>query len=103
MVTVEALKKYVNAVNADTEFLQQCVDGATHRIDQFIGSRSVPDVVRDQAIQEVAANLYQRRVGRRDINNFGDPGVVAPLSRPALDPLTPARPILKPWLGVGIA
>lgn len=103
MVTAEQLKAYVQAIDADRDFLQSCVDSAATMVKRHCGARRVPAEILDTAVLEVAANLYQRRVARRDVANFGDAGIVTPLSRPALDPLTPARPILAPFLGVGIA
>lgn len=103
MATIEELAAYVQAAPEDTEYVQQCLDAAEDIISRHVGAHKVPAQVRDTAVLEVAANLYQRRTSRRDITHFGDANGLAPMSRPALDPLTPARPILAPWLGVGIA
>lgn len=103
MLSVEDLKRYVKASDKDDEFVRSCLDAATDMISSHIGTASVPEEVRDQAILQTAANLFLRRTGRRDVTGFTTPDAMPLTQRPALDPLTPARPLLKPYLGVGIA
>ncbi|SDU08335.1 hypothetical protein [Schaalia radingae] len=103
MTTWQDLQQYVAAPASDQAFLELCTAQAESMVSRLVRRREVPQAARDAAQLEVAANLYQRRTARRDITNFSD-GTAMPLQiRPALDPLTPARPILAPYLGVGIA
>lgn len=103
MISVQDLSKYVKASQNDTEFVKSCLNSAEHMIDKYIGPASVPEEVRDQAVLQTGANLFLRRAGRRDITGFTTPEAAVMTQRPALDPLTPARPLLRPYLGVGIA
>lgn len=97
------LAAYVRADPRDSEFVQQCTDTATGMVERRIGEIDVPEAVRDQAILEVAANLYQRRQSAAGTRSFTDPEMLGNPHRPALDPMTPAGPILQPYLGPGIA
>lgn len=103
MITWTDLQAYVAAPAEDQDYLDLCVKQAADMVKQHIRNRNVPESALDAATLEVAANLYQRRTSRRDVMNFSDGTVMPAQIRPALDPLTPARPILKPYLGVGIA
>lgn len=103
MATLDQLRAFTGAAASDTEYLTACLAAATERVTRHVGAREVPGPVLDQAVLEVAGNLWQRRVGKQDLAAFGDGTLIASPARPALDPLTPARALLAPWLGVGIA
>lgn len=103
MITWTDLQAYVAAPAEDQDYLELCVKQAHDMVLTHIRQRTVPESALDAATLEVAANLYQRRTSRRDVMNFSDGTVMPAQIRPALDPLTAARPILKPYLGVGIA
>ncbi len=100
---IQALAAYIQAPQSDTAFVTTCVETANALIAAKTAGRTVPAEILKTAMLEVGANLYGRRAGRRDTASFGDPEVQAPLTRPALDPLTPALPILRPYLTPGIA
>lgn len=103
MADVNQLRAFTGAAASDSEYLSACLEAATERVNRHIGNCQVPGPVLNQAILEVAGNLWQRRVGKQDLAAFGDGTLIASPTRPALDPLTPARALLAPWLGVGIA
>ena len=103
MITIAMLSSYVKASETDKEFVSSCLDAAEAMITEYIGTGTVPEQVRDQAVLQVASNIFLRRSGRRDITGFTTPDAAVLTQRPALDPLTPARPLLRPYLGVGIA
>lgn len=102
MPTVD-LQTYVRANARDTAFVTQCEERAAHLVAKKIGDNTVPESVLSAAILEVAANLYQRRVSAIGTTNYADPETMGNPMRPALDPLTPAWPILRSYLGPGLA
>ena len=61
----------------------------------------VPAPAGRRACLEVGADLYYRRMSRNGIVNINS-GTVEPV-RINRNPLTPAYPILRPYLGAGIA
>lgn len=100
---VPALAAYVHADPTDTQFVSQCATTARQMVSQRIGSAKVPPGVVAQAVLEVGSNLWHRRLNARDQSGPGDVETTPAFFRPALDPMTPAWPILRPYLGVGIA
>lgn len=99
----KAVAEYVHAAASDTDFIQECTETATALVDRFIGSSLVPSSVRRSAILEVAANLFNRRSSSRDSSTALDADSTASFFRPALDPLTPAYPLLRPYMSVFFA
>lgn len=100
----QALADYVLADPSDNEWVSQCAVSAQALVDSKIGGVPVPDEIRRSAILEVGANLFNRRSSSRDSGTGVDADTSPAFFRPALDPLTPAWPILAPYLrGVGIA
>lgn len=97
------LSAYVRASDRDEAFVTECAARAAHLVSDKLGAATVPTSVVSTAILEVGANLYQRRVSAIGANNYGDPETMGNPMRPALDPFTPAWPILRPYLGPGLA
>lgn len=93
------LAEYVNA--HPDEYISECAASAAALIDHYTRGAQIPVPVRQQAILEVGANLYRRRTHNQDggatLGLDGAPGYF----RPALDPITPAWPLLRPYM-VGI-
>lgn len=100
---LERTRAFTGAASSDLEYLSECLEAARARITCHVGDAAVPGPVLEQAIMQVAGNLWARRVGKQDLAAFSDGTLMANPARPALDPLTPARLMLAPWLGVGIA
>lgn len=99
----DALRAYVNADPGD-DYAAQCALTAHNLISQKIGRASVPADVLMQAFLEVAANLFNRRSHTRDTSTGLDADTTPAFFKPALDPMTPAWPILRPYLaGPGVA
>lgn len=95
------LSRFVSAPQEDP-YLGECITEATALVGKHAGDRlpTIPEPVVDRAILEVAADLYHRRATRNGIAGFDDTEISASLVRINRDPLTPARPILAPWIGV---
>ncbi|WP_114856467.1 hypothetical protein [Brachybacterium sp. YJGR34] len=102
MPTVD-LQHYVRASQHDSAFVTECETRAAQLVADKVGTATVPPAVLSTAILEVAANLYQRRQSSIGTQSFGDPETLGNPMRPALDPLTPAWPLLRPYLGPGLA
>lgn len=97
------LSAYVRASAHDAQFVKDCEARARQIVTDRVNGRAVPAAVLSAAILEVGANLYQRRVSAIGTTNYGDPETAGNPMRPALDPITPAWPMLRPYLGPGIA
>ena len=97
------LASFVRASDRDTTFVQQTEVRAAQLVSDKVGSAIVPESVLSAAILEVGANLYQRRVSSIGTTGYGDPETMGNPMRPALDPMTPAWPLLRPYLGPGLA
>jgi len=97
-----ALATYLGDVEAD-DFLTQCVQVATEMVTTHIGAAQIPTPVVARAVLEVAAELWNRRTAPNGVASFGDgAGGVIPM-RVARDAMVAARPLLAPWIGLGIA
>ena len=104
-VTPGELQTYVKAKTLDLDFLTECLFSAVDLISASYHVEALPAAVYAGATKQVAGNLYRRRAADLERANLGDdPGSAPAMFRPALDPLTPVRPMLAPWKkGVGIA
>jgi len=97
------LDGYVRASGRDAQFITETAARAAQLVKDKIGDADVPDAVLSAAILEVAANLYQRRQSSIGTTSYGDPEIMGNPMKPALDPLTPAWPLLRGYIGPGLA
>lgn len=102
MPTID-LAAYVRAHERDADFVAECAERAAEIVGRRVGSAPVPAPVLAAALLEVGSNLYSRRISRTGTPGFTDPEMMGNPFRPALDPITPAWPILRPYLEPGIA
>lgn len=100
--TAGDLAAYLKAPG-DDPLIPRALRAAETMIDHHLRDaiRKPPQEIRDLAIQEVAADLYNRRFTRNGIANFDGPDF-QPL-RVARDPLKAAADILRPYMHLGIA
>lgn len=107
MLTAEALAPlliaYTRADSREHSFVSSCAVQALQLVRDRIGGRDVPEAIEQAAALEVGANLYSRRMSAIGTPSYGDPELLGNPARPALDPLTPAYALLRPYLGPGIA
>ena len=102
-MSAEALAQYVRAPDRDMDRVRELYDAATNMVGRLTGDADVPTPVLEQAVLATGANLYARRTTQTELGGY-DNGLMQPVpQRPALDPLTPARNMLAPYLGPGIA
>ena len=97
------LASYVGASQHDQQFIEATAAVAAAMVQKRIGSSYVPPSVLSAAILAVGANLWQRRVSTIGTTAYGDPETMGNPMRPALDPMTQAWPLLRPYIGPGIA
>lgn len=97
------LRAYVNApADTDTLFLDKCLSRARALLaPKFKGDR-IPAEIQELAVQEVAADLYNRRGIRNGIATFETMDGAEPI-RIRKNPLEAANDILAPYLGPAIA
>lgn len=107
---------YVNgSPSGDFEFASTCLVAAIALVARYCGeeeihlaqsdpalsSSGVPKSILRRAVLEVGSELFHRRQAPNGIAQFATDGG-API-RVARDPMVAARPLLAPYLGVGIA
>ena len=99
-----ALAPFVGARAVDP-YISQCAVEAVEMVVHYIGEEkdAIPASVFHRACVEVGADLYHRRSARNGIAGFEDTDITSAPVRINRDPLVPARPILAPYMKVGIA
>lgn len=85
------------------EFLSSCAEEAIELVDTYAGTAVVPAVVMIRAYLEVAADLWHRRTARNGVAGFEDAEISPSPVRINRDPMTPAYPLLRPYVTPGIA
>lgn len=98
------LQHYVRAADGDLDFVTDCYDEATALVDKHVAGvpdGDVPDVVLSRAVLEVGAELFHRRATKNGVAQFAT-GDGQPV-RVARDPMVAARPILAPYVALGIS
>lgn len=101
MVTLADLAAYLGAAALPEEDAAPVLDAASQLVSRAIGTADVPEVIRSQAVVIVAAELWRRRDAPGGVvNAWGDTSYPVRL---ALDPLTPALPLLRPWMAAAVA
>lgn len=99
----DALAQYVQAPASDP-YLASCAATATDMVVAHCGPAviDVPRRVLDRAVLEVAANLYHRRATLGGVTGLEDTETTMGESVPR-NPMTPAYPILRPYMWPAIA
>lgn len=103
----ERLQAYVTpgattVSGADVEFIAECLAQATELVEIACGEAldRVPPTVLDRAIIEAGSELYNRRSAPNGISQFAAADGSA--IRVARDPMVAARPLLQPYLPLGV-
>lgn len=98
---LERAARYVNTTGDDEE-LADALGEAVVLVNTHIGAAIVPDTVRTRAYLEAVSELYHRRNAPSGVAQFATPDGAAPM-RVARDPLVGVYPLLRPYVGLGIA
>lgn len=104
------LKDYVGASAQDDSFIQSCWSQAQAQVtalnrvwdsetETYVTSAAPADIV-DRATLEVGSELYHRRNAPNGVAQFASYDG-APV-RVARDPMVAARPLLAPWVVMGL-
>lgn len=83
------------------EYMAQCWDEAVALVNGYVGLAEVPEVVLNRAYLEVGSELVHRRSAPNGIAGFNtfDGSAI----RVARDPLVGAYPLLRRYVGWGVA
>ena len=95
------LKSYVNGSEDDLEFIQLCEFQAQDLVDGFVGTATVPETVLERAYLEVGSELFNRRSAPNGVAQFTTFDGAA--IRIARDPMVGAYPLLRRFIGFGVA
>lgn len=87
-------------VEASTYEAVDMIAAHVHAHDRDLAA--IPATILARAVIEVAAELFNRRAAPLGIKNFADMDGTAPI-RIARDPMTAGRPILAPYLPLGVS
>ena len=98
-VTVEQLQDYVGTKETGA-FITGCLDSAKSMVLRFIGRGSVPATITDQAVLQVASELFHRRSAPNGITQFAD--LTGNAVRIARDPMVAAYDLLRPYVGYAV-
>lgn len=101
-VTGPDLLAYVRGNASDAAFAVSCTAEAAALVERYVGTRAVPDAILDRAVLEVGAELFHRRSAPNGVQQFGTVEG-APVVRVNRDPMVAGYPILRPFVGVGLA
>jgi len=98
------LKEYAGAtgsIEVTDEYVAQCWEEAQALVDAYVGLATVPAAVLDRAYLEVGSELLHRKNAPNGIAQFNtfDGSAI----RVARDPMVGAYPLLKRFVGFGVA
>jgi hypothetical protein len=97
-VTLAEFQAYVGT--DESEFPQECLTAGHALVNRYIGTKTVPVSVHDQATLIASSELFHRRSAPNGVAQFasfdGSP------IRVAKDPLNAVYPILLPYTGYGV-
>lgn len=97
----ERLKRYVNASEVDDELVRESWNQAKALVDTFVGQADVPAPILDLAYVQTGSELFARRSAPSGVSQFATGGE-NPV-RLARDPMTGTYPLLRRFVGWGIA
>ncbi|MDU5025364.1 MAG: hypothetical protein E6261_04610 [Cutibacterium avidum] len=103
MITAHNLADYLGSPSLPDQDAGPVIDAATQLVNQTLGGNldDVPASILSQAEVIVAAELWRRRDAPGGVvNAWGDAATPVRLAR---DPITPALPLLRPWMAPVIA
>jgi hypothetical protein len=97
-VTLAEFQAYVGT--EETEFPQECLTAGSALVNRFIGTKTVPVSVHDQATLIASSELFHRRSAPNGVAQFASFDG-API-RVAKDPLNAVYPLLMPYTGYAV-
>lgn len=97
---LDRLRGYVNTTGGDDPVLVASLSEASALIGAYTAGSEIPKEIADRATLEVASELFHRRNAPHGVAQWGADGEPIRVSR---DPMTPAYPLLRPFLPGGFA
>lgn len=104
---VDRLTNYVKSGShsvseADSAFISDCISSAVELVNAACGDyiTRIPEAVLTRAYVEAGSELYNRRSAPNGISQFSAPDGTS--IRLARDPMVAARPLIQPYLPLGI-
>lgn len=100
MVTVEDVRRYVNASSTDDDYILGCVVEAHALVSAYVNDTDIPQSVMDNCVRQVASELFHRRQAPSGIAQFstmdGSP------VRVARDPMSSVYALLNRYVSQGV-
>jgi len=97
-VTLEQFQAYVGT--EETTFPQECLTSGLALVTRYVGTKTVPTAVKDQATLIASSELFHRRSAPNGVAQFasmdGSP------VRVAKDPMNAVYPLLMPYTGYAV-
>lgn len=97
-VTLEQFQAYVGT--DESTFPQECLTSGLALVNRYIGTKTVPAAIKDQATLIASSELFHRRSAPNGVAQFasfdGSP------IRVAKDPMNAVYPILMPYTGYAV-
>ena len=97
-VTLEQFQAYVGT--DESTFPQECLTSGLALVTRYIGTKTVPAAIKDQATLIASSELFHRRSAPNGVAQFasfdGSP------IRVAKDPLNAVYPLLMPYTGYAV-
>jgi hypothetical protein len=97
-VTLEQFQAYVGT--DESTFPQECLTSGLALVTRYIGTKTVPTAIKDQATLIASSELFHRRSAPNGVAQFASFDG-API-RGAKDPLNAVYPILMPYTGYAV-
>lgn len=95
-VTVGQFREYVGTDEV-SDFVTNCLAAGSALVTRYIGTKTVPVSIQDEAILIASSELFYRRQSPQGVTQFAsmDGSVI----RAGKDPMTACVPLLQPWVG----
>jgi hypothetical protein len=97
-VTLEQFQAYVGT--DESTFPQECLTSGLALVTRYIGTKTVPTAIKDQATLIASSELFHRRSAPNGVAQFASFDG-API-RVAKDPFNAVYPILMPYTGYAV-
>jgi len=99
-VTVAEFREYVGTSEVSS-FVDDCLASGLALVENYIGTQTVPGVIKDQAVLLCCSELFHRRSAPNGIAQFASMDGTSPM-RVAKDPMTAVYSLLLPFVKMGV-
>ena len=99
-VTVEEFREYVGTSEVSS-FVDDCLASGLALVENYIGTQTVPAVIKDQSVLLCSSELFHRRSAPNGIAQFASMDGSSPM-RVAKDTMTAVYTLLLPFVKMGV-